>query len=278
MIVTDSQPFSMVEDEEFQQFLKIVEPSYTLPRRQDKSSVYIPNLYDKAKEKLEVILREIVCVSLTTDLRSSSNMNDYLTISDKVTAVVQDNKANLIGGLERAQLSSLSCAAYTLQFVVKDGCMNQASVNNLVSNSRRVVGHFRHSISPSKLLRRTQKELGFSEQKLLQGEPTHWNSTHYMLNRLFEQKRVMNDVLLQLNTQLHITAVDWMEPHGRLSSRNCTASEIIQFVNSIHKALESDNTRLKGMRNDLHSLNIRYPPAEIEKNPTKSLATLLDPS
>ena len=57
----------------------------------------------------------------------------------------------------------------------------QVVVRDIISNSRKIVGHFYHSLIASSQL----------QHKRIQEVTTRWNSTLYMLERLMEQMRAI---------------------------------------------------------------------------------------
>ena len=61
----------------------------------------------------------------------------------RVDAVVRDNAANMVAGIEKTD--AIGCTIYTLQLVIKDCIMTQHAVINMLARRRRIVGHFKHS-------------------------------------------------------------------------------------------------------------------------------------
>jgi len=60
-------PFDIVEDQEFKQFLKILNGSYNLPSRKTVSNSMIPLLYQQTYEKVQGYMMNSFAVCLTTD-------------------------------------------------------------------------------------------------------------------------------------------------------------------------------------------------------------------
>lgn len=81
MIVLDYQPFSMVEDKGFRDFVKALNPSYTLPNRKLISTTLILSLYLECKTKLAELIQKGKKFCLTTDCWTSSNMDSYLAVT-----------------------------------------------------------------------------------------------------------------------------------------------------------------------------------------------------
>jgi len=81
MVVKDLQPFSVVEDEGFRAFVGKLDPAYTLPTRR-ALKIMVCDKYHTTKEKVKAELRDAaVCVSLTSDMWTSNNMDSYLGVT-----------------------------------------------------------------------------------------------------------------------------------------------------------------------------------------------------
>ncbi|KAJ8887325.1 hypothetical protein PR048_013540 [Dryococelus australis] len=66
-------------------------------------------------------------------------------VSQKVVAVLRDNGRNISAGLEMSSFEHIPCLAHTFNLVSKDGLLGSKIVTNLLSQSRRLAGHFKHS-------------------------------------------------------------------------------------------------------------------------------------
>ena len=104
----------------------------------------------------------------------------------RVHVVVSDYAANMEVGIQKAELSAIGCTIHTLQLVIKDCIMTQHVVNDILARCRRIVGHFKHSHLAVERLRSIQKQLNLPDHRLMQDEPTRWDSTYYLLDHLVE--------------------------------------------------------------------------------------------
>ena len=89
-------------------------------------------------------------------------------------------------------MSAIGCTIHTLQLVIKDCIMTQRVVNDILARCRRIVGYFKHSHLAVERLRSIQKQLNLPDHRLMQDEPTRWDSTYYLLDRLVEQHRAIS--------------------------------------------------------------------------------------
>ena len=107
----------------------------------------------------------------------------------RVHAVVRDIAANMVAGIEKIKLPAVGCTIHTLQLDIKDCIMTQCAVIDMLARCRKIVGHFKHSHLAVEHLHSIQKQLNLPEHRLMQNEPTCWDSTYYLLDHLVEQRR-----------------------------------------------------------------------------------------
>ncbi|XP_026484617.2 E3 SUMO-protein ligase ZBED1-like [Vanessa tameamea] len=81
MLATDFQPFSMVDDKGFRNFVRHINPNYRIPEKRTIRYELMPKLFNELKAKLKRILSDIDNLSLTTDVWTSNSMESYITIT-----------------------------------------------------------------------------------------------------------------------------------------------------------------------------------------------------
>lgn len=81
MIVTDFQPFSIVEDKGFKKFINLLDPKYILPSTYTVSEKLLKEVYVDAYKKLNLELASVQYVAVTCDCWTSVTMESYLTVS-----------------------------------------------------------------------------------------------------------------------------------------------------------------------------------------------------
>lgn len=78
----DFQPFSIVEDKGFSEFVKKLNSSYKLLNRCSISKTHIPSLYQKClQETKELLANEIISACFTTDCWTSRSNDGYIAIT-----------------------------------------------------------------------------------------------------------------------------------------------------------------------------------------------------
>jgi len=82
MIVKEYYPFSIVEDKEFRQFIKMLNPGYDLPSRKTLSTSLLPILYNETFDKVKSdILANANFVSITTDGWTSLQNESFIAVT-----------------------------------------------------------------------------------------------------------------------------------------------------------------------------------------------------
>jgi len=89
-------------------------------------------------------------------------------IQQKIVAMVIDNAANMRAAVRMTGYTQIACTAHTLQLAIHDALDNNLQVQNILSKSRAIVGHFKRSnIDKAKLV---EKQIRFKMKimKLIQ--------------------------------------------------------------------------------------------------------------
>ena len=81
MIVKDLQPFSIVDDEGFREFVAGLDPSYVLPSRTTLTRELLPQLYDKIIDEVKANLAKAEYITLTTDGWTSRTTESYIAVT-----------------------------------------------------------------------------------------------------------------------------------------------------------------------------------------------------
>lgn len=81
MIATDLQPISIVNDQGFQDFLKVIDSKYVPPSRRTITRELIPKLHSTCKSQLAKSLSKAAFCAFTTDLWTSRATQGFLTVT-----------------------------------------------------------------------------------------------------------------------------------------------------------------------------------------------------
>lgn len=108
LFTIDFQPFRIVDDEGFKEFVQALNPSYQLPSRHAISKTAIPALYEECLNSTRNLIKSGNSFCITTDCWSSRNTDSYIAI----TAHFINEHFDLISVLLEC---SLMCSTHTSQ-------------------------------------------------------------------------------------------------------------------------------------------------------------------
>ncbi|KAL4132406.1 hypothetical protein QTP88_009560 [Uroleucon formosanum] len=131
-------------------------------------------------------------------------------IKDKVTTVITDNAKNVVNAVQLVSnttndnISDVTCAAHSLQLSINKA-LREDSISEILDQSSKLVGHFKHSNLAKQSLLNKQKQLGMPETSLLQSCKTRWNSIFLMLEHIFKNRCLISAVMADRSvTSTHI--------------------------------------------------------------------------
>ncbi|XP_065662838.1 zinc finger BED domain-containing protein 4-like [Hydra vulgaris] len=263
MICTDNQPVSIVENPGFKRLLQFLEPSITTDMWSSTANDdYMSLTAHFLTEDMKQIHICLDVVPFPYESHTATNLVNFMNESlerwgllEKLNVLVRDNVRNIVSAMDVGKFTNIPCLAHTLQLVVKDGCLNNERISLLAATCRRIVGHFKHLVKSYKLLRQSQEILGRPKHSIIQDEPTRWNSTFHMLNRLIEQKDAILLVTphfpkaTRQNKELSTGEWDGLVPLVAAlkvfeevtltaSSSKVTTSEVIPIINAVNMSID----------------------------------------
>jgi len=81
MIVKDFQPFSVVNDTGFREFVAALDPSYNIPSRSKITTELLPAAYSSTVDRVKDMLGDAEAVTLTTDSWTSLTTENYVAVT-----------------------------------------------------------------------------------------------------------------------------------------------------------------------------------------------------
>lgn len=81
MIVKEYHPFSIVENKEFRNLIKMLNPSYVIPSRKTITQSLIPQMYEMTIDKTRDQLNDVSAVCITTDGWTSINNQSFIAVT-----------------------------------------------------------------------------------------------------------------------------------------------------------------------------------------------------
>ncbi|KAK2578240.1 hypothetical protein KPH14_000768 [Odynerus spinipes] len=218
-------------------------------------------------------------------------INEWGFDTNRVSAVVTDNAANMVKAVEIAfgKKKHIPCFAHTLNLVAQN-ILQIPEMQNILLKIKTIVTFFKQSCVASDELRKAVS----AETKLIQDVPTRWNSTYYMIQRFLELKTAVSDILICHKTappmltglELNIASslLNILRPLEAATKeisgdKYCTGSKVIPLVNCTVSKLKTivieEPLVMEVRKLILKEINKRM--GNIEQVSSLAIATLLDP-
>ncbi|CAG9819749.1 unnamed protein product [Phaedon cochleariae] len=77
----DYQPFGIVEDEGFREFVNILNPNYSIPTRKTLTHTLLPAMFEETLNNVKSLLKDVRSVTLTTDHWTSINTESFIAVT-----------------------------------------------------------------------------------------------------------------------------------------------------------------------------------------------------
>ncbi|CAM4569352.1 unnamed protein product [Leuciscus chuanchicus] len=254
MVIKDSQPFTVVEDEGFKGLIHALDPSYIIPTRHALKKM-VASKYEEAKRKAKANMEKATAVSITSDMWTSINMDAYLAITchyiddsyklntvlldvekfpnrhtaenmalvktnDKVKCLVTDAAANMIACARILQVRHSVCIAHALNTMVKKSFDRVPALCDIRNKAKKVVTYFRSSTSAKEMLNQVQQEMNRPVLKLVN-----------------EDYEAIQQILCVL-APFHQATVELSE------EKRVSGSKVIPLLKMIHHSLQVEQLRL----------------------------------
>ncbi|KYN22008.1 hypothetical protein ALC57_05608 [Trachymyrmex cornetzi] len=241
MVATDFQPFTIVNDTGFQEFVNLLDPRYKLPSTYTLSEKLLQEAYLEAYNKLKTDLNKINYVGITCD--------SWTFIANEPYLIVTCHYIHYATKLSQQNFSSKFCYFSPLTM---------------------------ETFKNEQKIKAEDQSL-----KLIQEVPTRWNSTFYMVERIIESNNALGRILLKLRKAPQPFSVDDMtllaDIKKVLSSpyetRSLTRLGIIldpRFKKEGFRNQENASTAAKILEQEMLTLSHRIQKNEISTNYTES--------
>uniref|UniRef100_A0A8D0G4F9 BED-type domain-containing protein n=1 Tax=Sphenodon punctatus TaxID=8508 RepID=A0A8D0G4F9_SPHPU len=108
-----------------------------------------------------------------------------------VGCIVTDDGEKIVQAVREGEFRHVISMAHCLDLLIREFLDKDDVVRDLLCKSRKLCTHFRNSSASRRILSEIQQSLSLPLQHLQQEVPTHWNSTFYMLERLYGQRQAV---------------------------------------------------------------------------------------
>ncbi|XP_033968166.1 zinc finger BED domain-containing protein 4 [Pseudochaenichthys georgianus] len=187
---------------------------------------------------------------------------------------------------------AMQCFGHTIDLIVSEAIKSQRMVQNLLSIARKICERVHRSAKAKEKLAELQRVHELPENQLIQDVPSKWRTSFFMLERLVEQKKAIDEMSIECNFREMISCDQWevmlsvcnaLKPFEvacrEMSNRTATLGQVIPLIHILNRKIDLLFDETVGIDNMLMSLK----EAMVSKmsrtlhDPRYTWATLLDP-
>uniref|UniRef100_A0A8C6E7L9 Zinc finger BED-type containing 4 n=1 Tax=Moschus moschiferus TaxID=68415 RepID=A0A8C6E7L9_MOSMO len=194
--------------------------------------------------------------------------------------------------LSEAARPSVPCFSHTVSLVVSEAIKSQRMVQGLLSTARKICERVQRSPRARAKLAELQREYGLPPHPLLQDVPSKWSTSFHMLERLLEQKQVVNALSVECDFREPLSCDQWevmqsvchaLRPFAaasrEMSAHVSTLSQVIPMIHILTRRVEMLFQETMGIDTMLRALREAMVSrlSSTLHDPRYVLATLLDP-
>ncbi len=118
-------------------------------------------------------------------------LNSWGIEKQRVHVILWDNARNMQKAMDDVGIPSMCCVTHTLQLVVHEGLLSQRSVTDTLANTRKIIGHVKHSPLACSRLEDIQIDLKMEVKRLQQDVQVRWSSINalpkYQIGTRYQQ-------------------------------------------------------------------------------------------
>ncbi|KAG5267233.1 hypothetical protein AALO_G00219470 [Alosa alosa] len=209
----------------------------------------------------------------------------------RIGFTVTDNQ--IIGNvLEDCGHATLQCFGHTIDLIVSEAIKSQRMVQNILSIARKVCERVHRSAKAKEKLTELQKTYELPENQLVQDVPSKWKTSFFMLERLVEQKKAIDEMSIECNFRELISCDQWevmqsvcnaLKPFEvacrEMSNRTATLGQVIPLIHILNRKIDMLFDETMGIDNMLKSLKDAMVTrlSSTLHDPRYTWATMLDP-
>ncbi|KAJ8373966.1 hypothetical protein SKAU_G00045460 [Synaphobranchus kaupii] len=209
----------------------------------------------------------------------------------KIGFTITDNQS--IGNtVEDNDHAAVQCFGHTIDLIVSEAIKSQRMVQNLLSIARKICERVHRSAKAKEKLAELQKVYHLPENQLVQDIPSKWKTSFYMLERLVEQKKAIDEMSIECNFRELISCDQWevmqsvcnaLKPFEvacrEMSNRSATLGQVIPLIHILNRKIDMLFDETIGIDNMLKSLKeaMVSQMSSTLHDPRYTWATMLDP-
>ncbi|XP_041820404.1 zinc finger BED domain-containing protein 4 [Chelmon rostratus] len=187
---------------------------------------------------------------------------------------------------------TMQCFGHTIDLIVSEAIKSQRMVQNLLSIARKICERVHRSAKAKEKLAELQRAHQLPENQLIQDVPSKWRTSFFMLERLVEQKKAIDEMSIECNFREMISCDQWevmlsvcnaLKPfevaYREMSNRTATLGQVIPLIHILNRKIDLLFDETVGIDNMLKSLKeamVSRMSATLH-DPRYTWATMLDP-
>ncbi|KAF7659253.1 hypothetical protein LDENG_00001080 [Lucifuga dentata] len=214
---------------------------------------------------------------------TSSGLKRGFTVTDNIA---------ISNTLEDHGHVTMQCFGHTIDLIVSEAIKSQRMVQNLLSIARKICERVHRSAKAKEKLAELQRVHQLPENQLIQDVPSKWRTSFFMLERMVEQKKAIDELSIECSFREMISCDQWevmlsvcnaLKPFEvacrEMSNRTATLGQVIPLIHILNRKIDLLFDETVGIDNMLKSLK----EAMVSKmsstlhDPRYTWATMLDP-
>ncbi|XP_029350629.1 zinc finger BED domain-containing protein 4 [Echeneis naucrates] len=214
---------------------------------------------------------------------TSSGLNKGFTVTDN---------NSIRNTLEDHGHVTMQCFGHTIDLIVSEAIKSQRMVQNLLSIARKICERVHRSAKAKRKLAELQRVHQLPENQLIQDVPSKWMTSFFMLERLVEQKKAIDEMSIECNFREMISCDQWevmlsvcnaLKPFEvacrEMSNRTATLGQVIPLIHILNRKIDllfDETVGIDTMLKSLKEAMVSRMSATLH-DPRYTWATMLDP-
>ncbi|XP_035530141.1 zinc finger BED domain-containing protein 4 isoform X1 [Morone saxatilis] len=187
---------------------------------------------------------------------------------------------------------TMQCFGHTIDLIVSEAIKSQRMVQNLLSIARKICERVHRSAKAKEKLAELQRVHQLPENQLIQDVPSKWRTSFFMLERLVEQKKAIDEMSIECNFREMISCDQWevmlsvcnaLKPfevaYREMSNRTATLGQVIPLIHILNRKIDmlfDETVGIDTMLKSLKEAMVSRMSATLH-DPRYTWATMLDP-
>lgn len=209
----------------------------------------------------------------------------------KMGLIVTDN-TTIRNTLEDHGHDTVQCFGHTIDLIVNEAIKSQRMVQNLLSIARKICERVHRLAKAKEKLAELQRLHELPENSLIQDVPSKWRTSFFMLERMVEQRKAIDELSIECNFREIISCDQWevmlsvcnaLKPFEvacrEMSTRTATLGQVIPLIHILNRKIDLLFDETVGIDNMLKSLKeaMVSKMSSMLHDPRYTWATMLDP-